>query len=177
MREPNCFPPAEHNPSSLTPTSSSQPPVALQELLCLRPQLIPDSPGLFRDVPCLHCTPAAPPLPSTSRTSSSSPCCCLICASFRPLAPHKHLTFSQQIPAIFTFQRGKLLSSHCSSSQGLPLCQAAQRCLSLSPCIPRTSQGRGILPALPLPAAEDPEALPHVWQELCLGKCDTLLKH
>lgn len=99
MREPNCFPPAEHNPSSLTPTSSSQPPVALQELLCLRPQLIPDSPGLFRDVPCLHCTPAAPPLPSTSRTSSSSPCCCLICALFRPLAPHKHLRRTRVLPA------------------------------------------------------------------------------
>lgn len=181
MREANCFPPAEHNPSSLTPTSSSQPPVALQEPLCLRPQLIPNSLGLFFffwDVPCLHCTPAAPPLPSTSRTSSSSPCCCLICGVFFFCFGLTNISsacaFSQKIPAIFSLRQGKLLSSHCSSSEGAsppPGCPEVAFPGSLHPS--HTPRPWDELPAL----LEDPEVLPHVWRKLCLGKCDTSLKH
>lgn len=150
MREANCFPPAEHNPSSLTPTSSSQPPVALQEPLCLRPQLIPNSLGLFfffgmfraciAPLLLLH-FPAHPgPPPQVPAVVSSVGFVFFLASQTSPVrarSPRKFLRFSPS---------GKENSSAPTAAalRGLHLLQAAQRRLSLGPCTPHTPQGRGM---------------------------------
>lgn len=111
MKEPNCFPPAEYNPSSLTPTSLSQSLMAMHELLYPRPQLSLPIPSGSQEMMYLLLNPVAAPLPNTSRTSSSSPHCFFICDLFACLlftTVTNTSMLSQQTPSSFTLHPGAM---------------------------------------------------------------------
>lgn len=130
MKEPNCFPPAEYNPSSLTPTSLSQSLMAMHELLYPRPQLSLPIPSGSQETMYLLLNPVAAPLPNTSRTCSSSPHCFLFCDLFSAcsslLSPIQACSPCKLLP-VSPFIQEQCLSPYClmfNSSRALILPRA-----------------------------------------------------
>lgn len=106
MKDSNCFPPAEYNPSSLPPTSLSQSLMAKHELLYHTPQLSLPVPSGSQEMMYLLLTPATAPLPNAPRTFSSGPHCSLICALFACLPALSGIAniclLFKQTPSTFT---------------------------------------------------------------------------
>lgn len=106
MKEPNCFPPAEYNPSSLTPTSLSQSLMAMHELLYLRPQLSLPVPSGSWEICCSTCCSSTSHhihylLLKSSLFSHLCPFACMLLTNITGTC-----MFSQKTPSFFTLCQG-----------------------------------------------------------------------